>query len=334
MHLQFSLRELIKIAGSDVPSMPQYNLTKFNIHQVDFPDGDNGIAADVSAIVFNDYPLTFTVPPMAFDVLVPGCLEASQILVATATTDEIQVTANQDIKVTAQGLIRNLPDNLVAICPDSMKSPLDNLLNQYMSGDKTTFFVQGAQQPLSDTPAWIAELVREVTVPLSITGHSFKDLIRNFSMSDVHFSLPSPIAKPNTPEAKPRISADIKVVANLPEEMNFPIDVPRVRSMADVFFKGEKLGELDLHKWQNSSSERVEPHDGSPPGIVIRTAVEDAPLNITDSEVFQKVVSAMLFGKDEVILAVKAKVDIETVSALGAFVVRDIPAKGKVPIKR
>ena len=314
--------------------MPQYNLTKFNIHEANFPDGDTGIAVDASAIVFNDYPLTFTVPPMAFEIQVPGCAPESSIVIANATADEIQVNAKEDIAVTAQGLVRNLPDNLVAICPDSMKSPLDNLLKQYMNGDKTTFFVRGSETPVDGTPAWIIELLREVTVPLSITGHSFKNLIRNFTMSDVHFSLPNPIAEPGSPQASPRISADIKVVANLPEEMNFPVEVPRVRSMADVFYKGDKLGELDLHQWQNSTSEHIPPLGDSPPGIVIRTDVEDAPLNITDSNVFQDLVSAMLFGKEKVMLTVEAKVDIETSSALGTFVVRDIPAKGKVPVKR
>ena len=314
--------------------MPQYNLTKFNIHEVELPEGEKGIAVDVAAVVFNDYPLTFDVPAMAFEVLVPGCREGSSISVASATNDEFHVNAKEDITVTAQGLVRNLPDSLVSICPDSLKSPLDNLLNQYMNGDKTTFFVQGAEKPLANTPGWVAEIAREVTVPLSITGHSFKNLIRDFSMNDVHFSLPSPFADPDSPEAQPRISAAIKVVANLPEEMNFPISVPRLRSTADVFFKGDKLGELDLHKWQNSTSKRIEPHGSSPPGIVVKTKVEDAPLNITDSGVFQKVISAMMFGKDEVVLGVEAQVDIETSSALGTFIVRNIPATGRVPIKR
>ena len=317
-----------------MPTLPQYDLTKLNIHEVGFSDGDTGIAVDASAIVSNDYPFTFTAPPMAFEIQVPGCMPESSIVIANATTDEIQINAKEDISVTAQGLVRNFPDNLVSLCPDSMKSPLDNLLSQYMNGAKTTFFVRGSELPVSGTPLWVAEILREVTMPLSITGHSFKNLIRNFTMSDVHFSLPSPIADPDSPEASPRISASIKVVANLPEEMNFPVKVPHVRSFADVFYKGNKLGELDLHRWQDAESERIEPHGNAPPGIVIRTDVKDAPLNITDSDVFQEVISAMLFGKDKVILSVKAKVDIETSSALGTFVVRDIPAKGEVPVKR
>ena len=314
--------------------MPQYDISKFNIHEVHFPSGDKGIAVDAVATVVNDYPLTFTVPPMAFEILVPGCQQKPSIMVANATTEEIVVNAKQDIIVGAQGLIRDLPDDLVTLCPDSLKSPLDNLLNQYMNGAKSTFYVRGAAIPVGDTPEWIAELAREITVPLTITGHSFRNLIRNFTMKDVHFSLPDPLADPDTPEASPRISAAIKVTANLPEEMNFPINVPQVRAFADVLYKDKKLGELDLREWQKSRSSRIGANGDTPPGIVIHTDVKDAPLNITDSDLFQEVVSAMLFGDENIILGVKAKVDIETVSALGKLIVRDIPAKGDVPIKR
>ena len=152
--------------------MPQYDISKFNIHEIHFPGGDKGIAVDAVATVVNDYPLTFTVPPMAFEILVPGCQQKQSILVANATTEEIVINAKQDITVGAQGLIRDLPDNLVTLCPDSLKSPLDNLLVQYMNGAKTTFYIRGAAMPVGDTPEWIAELVREITIPKDIGRYS------------------------------------------------------------------------------------------------------------------------------------------------------------------
>ena len=324
----------VMFKGHDVPSMPQYKITKFKIHEVEFPDSESGIAVDASATVFNDYPLTFTVPPLAFNILVPGCVEQPLVAVANATTEEFQVFAKQEVQVNAQGLIKNLPDTLIDLCPDSMQSPLDQLLRQYMNGQRTTFFVRGAEKPMDGTPDWLADILGNVNVPLSITGHSFRNLIRNFSMSDVHFSLPNPFAEPDSPESRPQISASVKVVANLPEEMNFPVKVPRIRSGADVFFHKKKLGELDLRKWQNATSKQIEAHGDKPPAIIIQTDIKDAPLNITDTDVFQEVISAMLFGKERINLGIEALVDIETSTALGTFVVRDIPAKGNVPLKR
>ena len=100
----------------------------------------------------------------------------------------------------------------------------------------------------------------DITVPVSLTGRTFEHLIQNFSLADVHFSLPDPFAEPDSDDAQPKVSAKIKALVNLPEEMNFPVEVHRVRADADVFYHGKKLGRLDLRKWQQANSTRVNIH--------------------------------------------------------------------------
>lgn len=293
------------------------------------------MAADVSVTAFNKYPVSFVVPPLGFDILVPGCSnDEPYILLANATTKEIHVNAAEQVAVEAEGIVRQIPETLLTICPDSEKSPLDAILADYMSGTETTIFVRGAESPIGDTPAWMSELIKSVMVPVPFTGHSFDNLIKDFSMTNVHLGLPNPLADPGTPDAHPKISALVQVTANLPKEMNFPIDVTRVRADAKVFYKENQLGILDLHKWQPSSSKRVAADGDAPPSIVVKSEVKNAPLNITDDDVFSDVVQALLFGGKSVILEVEANVDIETSTALGKFVIRDVPAKGKVPVKR
>ena len=329
-----SITKDVVFEGHSIPAMPKYNITKFNIHEVDLPGNDHGMAVDTSIVVNNDYPVSFEVPPLAFDILVPGCYPESSIQFADAMTETIHIEAKKDVVVYAQGIVKELPVSLIDVCPDTVKSPLDRLLDQYMSGTETELYIKGADIQPSGTPGWISDILKSSKIPVSFTGHSFKNLIRSFSMNDVHFSLPNPLADPDTPEANPRISATVEVVANLPEEMNFPVSVPRLRAGADVYFKGNKLGELDLRTWQNATSKQISAVDGEPPGIIINTVVKNAPLNVTDTNVFSDVVSAILFAKKAVILEVKALVDIETFTALGTLVVREIPATGKVPIKR
>ena len=330
---QSIIKEVV-FEGHSLPSMPKYDITKFNIHQVDRPNGKHAIAVDTNVVLFNEYPVSFDVPPLAFSIRVPGCYPESSIHLADAFTETIHIQANHDVVAPAKGVVRKLSTSLIDVCPDTVKSPLDQLLDQYMSGVETKFYVTGADQQPAGTPNWMSDILRSFEVPISITGHSFKNLIRSFSMDDVHFSLPNPLAEPESPEANPRISAKVKVIANLPEEMNFPVSVPQLRASADVYFESEKLGELDLRKWQDAESRQIGAKNGNPPGIVVTTAIKDASLKITDSDVFSNVVSAMLFGKKPVVLEVKALVDIETSTALGTLVVREIPASGEVPIKR
>jgi len=321
--------------GKDIPAMPKYNLTKLNFHEFQLPNGGTGMEAAVLIKLTNDYPVTFTVPPLRVDLLVQDCSpEQPYIRLGDAATGEIHIESRKDVKVAVGGLIQKIPESLLATCPQTQKSPLDALLGDYIRGDETTIFVRGANGPLEDTPDWVTELMKSVTLPVPFPGKTFEGLIRNFSLADVHFSLPSAFAAPNSPEASPRISATVKVLAGLPKEMNFPIDVPRVRADADVFYHKKKLGHLDLNKWQKANSTRIEAHGDTPAGLAVDSIVKNAPLKITDNDVFSDVVQDLVFAGKKVVLGVKADVDVETETALGKFVVRDIPAEGKVFVKR
>lgn len=320
-------------SGDDLPSIPQYDITKLNFREAQ--PGQKGMAVEVSLTLANDYPVTFTLPPLDFDIMVQACSpEQPYILLALAKTSEVEVNPKKGIHVDVGGIIREFPETLVKACPESEKSPLDVLLGKYMGGDKTTIYVRGSESPSSDTPEWITDFLRGIVVPLPFPGHSFDNLIRDFSLANVHFSLPDPFADPSSPKSQPRLSATVKALVNVPEEMNFPIEVSRVRADADVFYHKKKLGALDLSKWQKANSTRIEADGGTRAGLAVESIVREAPLNITDDDVFADLVQELIFGGSGIVLGVKAQVDVETGTALGKFVVRDLPAEGKVFVKR
>lgn len=304
--------------------MPQYNITRMNIREVQIPSSNGGLAADVSLSVTNDYPIGLEIPPLGFDILVPNCaLNEPYILLADAITDKVVVEPRSNVKVDVDGIVRQLPETLTTACPNSDSSPLDLLIQEYVHGQDTTIFVRGSNAPARDTPEWIAKLISSITVPVPFPGHTFNNLVRNFSLTDVHFGLPDPLAEPGTPESNPSISGNIEVLAGLPKEMNFGINVSRVRANADIFYKGKKLGNLQLKKWQTANSTRITEDDG--PSIKIISRIKGAPLNITDEDLFDDVVEALIFSGRPVILKVKALVDVEVGTVLGEFVIRDVP---------
>ena len=293
------------------------------------------MAADVSLKVKNQYPVTFTVPPLSFDILVQNCAPGlPPVNLANATTKAIDIKSRQDVKVDVGGIIRKLPESLTTACPNTDKTPLDFLLAGYIRGDETTIYVRGSDSQSSDTPEWMADLLKGVIVPVPFLGHALDNLIREFSLANVHFNLPSFFAEPGSPESRPSLSAVVKALVNLPQEMNFPVRVGKVRADAVIYYHDKKLGTLDLHKWQKANSTRIEADEEKPAGLAVDSIVDNAPLNITEDDVFAEVVEALLLGTEKVVLGVKAKVDVETKSALGQLVVRDIPAEGKFYAKR
>ena len=286
-----------------------------------------------SVQIMNDYPVRFDVPHLHFDILVPNCLpEDEYLLLGDARTDVAHIVPKRQVEVNVTGMIRQLPKSLTTACPGSNSSPLDGLLRDYLDGKDTTVFVRGASKQNPSTPDWVTSLIKDTTVPFPLPGHPFDNLIRNFSLADVHFSLPDPFADPNTPDSQPKISATVKALVGLPKEMNINLDVDRVKADADVFYHGKKLGKLDLHKWQKARTSKIEDSKAGPE-LLIESEVKNAPLQITDDDVFTDIIQQLIFGGKGVVLDIQAAVDVNTVTALGEFTVRQIPAKGKVFVK-
>jgi hypothetical protein len=327
---------LILYSGNDLPAIPGYNITRLNFREVPIDlAGQRGMAADVSLSLVNEYPIHLDIPPLAFDILVPGCgVDDPKIRFADATTDTIHVQPHSDVTVDVGGIVRELSKPLLQACSDSKSSPLDILLGNYIHGNETTIFVQGSSSPISGTPDWIANIISSIAVPVPFPGHTFDNIIKNFSLTDTNFKMPNPFAQPGSSGSNPEISGTIVVTASLPDEMNFGINVTRVRANADVFYKGDKLGVLDLKKWQPAKSKHIKPSNGQDAALRITSRINNAPLNITDEDVFTDVLSELLFGDDNVMLKIAALVDVEVSTVLGKLVIKDMPAEGVVPVKR
>lgn len=306
-----------------------------NFTEIPLPEHQRGMAADVCLSLTNAHPVQFIVPPLGFNILVPSCSPTDPyILLADATTEEIDVEPQAEVQVKVGGIVREIPDVLTKACPNSNSSPLDLLLGGYLHGNDTTIYVRGGNSSSLDTPSWISDLLGSVTVPVPFPGHTLGNLIRNFTLANVHFRLPDSTAEPGTPEAQPRLSAVAKVLVALPKEMNFPLDVSRVRANAEVYYQGRKLGHLDLKKWQKANSTRVNTRGSKISELRIESMVDDAPLHITDDDVFTEVVQALVFGGKGVLLDIKADVDAKVGTAFGKLAIKGIPAKGKVVVKR
>ncbi|KAI1426352.1 hypothetical protein F5Y12DRAFT_784061 [Xylaria sp. FL1777] len=326
-----TVSETLIFEANKIPAIPKYNITRFNVK-----DGPlkGSMLVDMSLSTFNEYPVQLDIPELAFEIMVPGCADTDPfIIVAEATTGEIHVEPLSDVSASIYGVIHELPDSLTRACPDSSSSPLDMFLKQYMHGEPATLFVRGSSHPDGETPRWIADILASVTVPVPFPGRTLDGLIRDFSLTDVHFTLPDPFADPNDPDASPKVSGNILVTASLPSEMNFAINVTNVRATADVIYKKNKMGELNLRKWQHANSTRVNGEGSDGPSLKIESRIIEAPLNITDSDVFADVVQALLFGSKPISLDVQALVDVKVETSLGELVLKEVPAEGKIPVK-
>ncbi|PLB54438.1 hypothetical protein P170DRAFT_432079 [Aspergillus steynii IBT 23096] len=327
-----TLMESFIFEGDDFPQLPTVNISRFDVHDADPSQGKGAMEIDASVASFVNSPFALRIPPLGFNVLVPNCSPGDPyISVADVTTKEFPVTPDQMTSVDIVGIIRGLSDELTKTCPGKKTSPLDFLVKSYIRGLPTTVYVRGAETPVLGAPEWMVDILKSVTVPLSFTGHALDNLVRNFTMSDVHFALPNPLADPDSPESQPRVSALLKVLIGLPKQLHLQMDVPRVRAFADVFYHGNKLGVLRLPKWQPANSTTVEGKDS--PGLLVEFGMKNAPLDVTDEDVLTEVLQDLIFEGEPVNLTVAANVDAEVSTGLGKFAIRGIPAEGQVNVK-
>lgn len=316
--------------------MPEYKITNLAFHDVPLGDhGEMGVGSNVTVVAYNDYPVGGMVPSLGFEVLVPNC-ESSEpnINVASAITSNIQVKPKSDVTVEAEGLIRELPEPLTKACPQSELSPLDNFMQRYLHGEDAEVFVRGKAPDEGDLPGWIGEILESITVPVQFPGRSLDNFLRNYSFSDVDFKLPSPFADPNDPNSKPRVSGTVNVLAALPADLNIDIQVNSLRAQGDLFYQGEKFGKLNIKDWQKAKSNIIHGSGDEEDMVSITSRVNDAPIDITDGSIFSDIMQELLFGDADIVLDVKSTVDVQVQTVLGKLVLRGVPAKGKVPVKR
>jgi hypothetical protein len=320
--------------SGDVPALPKYDITKLNLREADH--GRHGLGADASILIKNTFPpVSLDVPPVAVDVLIDGCSPSDEHLkVGTAETPELHIRPKTDIRVNVTGNVEKLAEPLTEVCPNSAKSPLDAFIGDYMKGEDATIYINCCRFPDPATPDWARELLKDITVSVPFAGKEMGNMIKNFSMANMHFSLPSPWAEPGTPESNPSISATVKVDIGLPHEMNFPLDVNQIKADADIFYKKKLLGKMKLDKWQHANSTRIEAHGQEGPSLLVQSDIEKAPIEIQDDDLFAEVVQALIFGGKPINMDMKAVVGVGVDTPMGKIAIRGIPAEGTVPVKR
>ena len=317
-----------------MPSVPQYIISRLDVHDLPLPGkGRMQLGADATIKTFNNYPISFSIPELAFELLVPNCQPSGPIPVATAHTKPFDIRAKSRVEVEVRGFVEEIPNPLVQQCPHSSSSPLDMFLDRYMHGQEATVYIRGGKQ--TSVPDWVGDILSSMTIPFPFPGRSLDGLLKEFSLEDVDFTLPDPFAEPGGPDADPKVSGTVLVTAAVPSEMNFEVNVTSIRAKSDVFYHDKKFGELNLDEWQSANSSMTKnKNEDEESELNIESRVKDAPLTVTDSDLFGEVLQDVFLGNNKLMLHVKAAVDVSIETVLGHLVLKGVPAEGKIPVKR
>ncbi|RPB06961.1 hypothetical protein P167DRAFT_530461 [Morchella conica CCBAS932] len=317
-----------ELVFEEFPSLPQFEVKRLNFEEIILPK-QRAVNATASITLKNPYPLQFGIPSISFNILLPGCDEHKLVHVATAKSLPLHVEPQSHVDVEISSIIHNLPGTFINACPESQISPMDKFLGAYLHGDENTVFVRGSDSSGPNVPGWLQEILQSITVLVPFQGHAFNDAVKSFSLSNVSFQLPTPDAEPGSPESSPRLGASVVAIVRTPEEINLSLYVKRLRAIANVSYEGGVFGALDLRKWMVAESSRSSDNKY----LEVHAEVKDAPLNITNYDIFRVVVKKMLSGEENSLqLGIRGDTDVDVKTSLGEFVVSNIPVTGNITI--
>ncbi|KAI6248210.1 hypothetical protein HI914_03505 [Erysiphe necator] len=327
-----SMSKLLIFEGDNLPDIPHYDINKLTFNEVPIY-GNSGLALGASIFIDYKHILEFDIPALRFEILIQGCGSENFIKLISITTDSTHLYPRLGTSFEAKGIITKLPEPLFQTCPGTKVSPIETLIASYVHGNNFTVMIQGFESSAQGIPNWISEILSTVKVPLTIPGHQYHGLIRNFTISDINFSLPDFLAEPESEKASPKLSGHLEAIADIPKEINFNMSVSQARAAVDVLYKGAKFGELDLHEWQKVDCELIKEENYTVTSLKIKSDVNNAPLRIINDSIFTDIIAALLFRRETVLFKLIALVDVQVSTVLGKFLIEDLPANTTLPIK-
>ncbi|KAK9454256.1 hypothetical protein V1511DRAFT_530872 [Dipodascopsis uninucleata] len=315
--------------GSTIP----FSVSEFSFSEL---RGRSGIQVLVVAAAKNPYPIHISLPALEWVVEAPACDPKNLVELAVAHTDPLLVQPNASVKLKVVSKISDLPEPFIHSCPGSgsESSAMDQYMRKYLAGDKITLYVHGRPaQVIPDFPPWVADILAAVSIPVPVPGRKSGGdndgtggILKSYGLSRVKITMPSRGPGEN-PGAWPRISALVHAVISLPPELDFNIDVNKLRGLSDMIYEGDKFGVLNIDEWIPSTSYYT------PEGYIqVVAEIADMPLEITDQVVFKKIVQKMFF-MGEVNVDVDGTIDVQLGTPVGYFAIRNIPAKGTVALR-
>lgn len=311
----------------DIPGLPKYKIDHFNVEETHI-DNKSVVVANVTVVVQNPYPVGFEAPPLGFVAYLPGCEAGSLLQLAAARSSTISIKPNRNINIDISATIQALSTNLTTICSDSQLSPLDVFLGNYLHGGDSTVYVSGdGANPFNKSPQWLVEFLHSVNLPVPLPGRNFDNVIRSFGLSHVNFKMPGGSGDPD--DIFPQLSATVEIMIALPEDMNMPINIVRLKATSKISYQGKEFGMLDVKDWIPARSKRILKENL----LRVEGDLKDAPINITDYDVFQRVARKIFSGGGKgMVLGIDGNADADIVIGLGQFAIQKIPAHGNITL--
>lgn len=314
---------------------PQFNIFDISLNQA---DDNQSIEVSARASAFYEYPIRLDVPGTKWEVGIDGCRISNthdSVPIAQAITTGISLVPKSVVEAGVTSVMTRFSTRLLEPCTLDGKSPLDHFVDHYLRGATNCIHIKGSETQSEVVFSWLADLLTGIALELPFVGKAETDeLLRKIQFKNVRLDVPSLFRNPITDS---RFNADVRVTAQPPDAINISrgmfLEASRVRGVAVLVYEQEEFAQTAIEDWIPCDTSAGDPDDDEERGgYNIDFSVESAPLNVTDQNVFGKVVRQMLF-KEEAPVHVNSTVDVEVNCAIGRFTLSGIVIEGDTDLK-
>lgn len=183
-------------------------------------------------------PLSFSMFPLRWEVLVPYCNTSELIPVASAISSGFEMQSNLQFGVSAS--IPYLDDRLTEECSDFGVSTLNSLARSLTNGESAIVYVSGSDQ--MNVPHWMETFLKNVQVPVRVPRFG-----ANQDTSIDHSNLHS-VAVDFTKEGFLSVEASLSANASLPDKVPW-FSVDRFKAQFDVLNNSNSLATVSIPNW-------------------------------------------------------------------------------------
>lgn len=297
----------------DIPKglndVPPFNITQMAIQD----SADSGISATAVLVVGLQLPISAKIPGIQVQLSVEGC-DGTLIPLVLAESLPFEVMSDSStMTIKAAGECRELPKNALRKCSGSdQMSPIDRAMQTYLAGNETTVYVGGYNH--GGSKSWLQNLLAQVSIPIEVPGSQADQLARDIELSGVKFNLPSIIGG----SGKPKISGRIRGIIDIPSDITVNVEVESVHVLADLIYKKKKFATIESPGWAPASSKFPSEQE-----LLVEVLLKDAPVTITNQDVFSSVISTLFGGS--VFVDVIGTGDVKISTSLGGLEAHRLP---------
>lgn len=328
--LQVKIRQTLQ---SDI-SIPKFDIFGLSIDEA-ADNGDLMIYARISALY--DYPLRVDIPSTIWELRVEGCPASNttvdHILVTKSRVTDLTLEPNSIVEAGVSSRLKLLPFQLFEPCSDGSKSALDYFIDNYLLGIQNNIYIKGALNQDDIIPNWFAELISAISFQAQFDGlNNTEQLLKRVKFNNMRLEI-SDISHESMKDLNdPHFGADVQVTTRPPNSIHISpemyLEADWLKGTGDLFYEGDEFAKVYIEDWVPCETSLGDPDDPEEQGCYnIDFTVESIPLDVTNQNVFGKVIKQTIFN-GEALVHIKTVMDVQVNCAIGGFIVSGLEIEG------